>query len=132
MGKHLLLAVILVSLSPCLLVCADAPASLLEALKDKDASVRLQAAQLLAQMGEGKAALPVLVELLRTPQKAVRLDAAQLLKQMGPAQLKAAVPALVALLKDPDANVRLETAQILGTAGSAARAAAPALVATLN
>ena len=45
--------------------------------------VRLQAAQLLTQSGQGKAAIPALVELLKAPQQAMRLEAAQLLKQQG-------------------------------------------------
>jgi HEAT repeat protein len=85
---------------------AETAAALVEALKDKDASVRLQAAQLLTQMGQGKAAVPTLVELLKAPQTPVRFEAAQLLKQLGPSRPKAALPALIALLKDGDANIR--------------------------
>src|SRR5207253_9986899 len=66
----------------------EGSAALLETLKDKDPSVRLQAAQLLVQMGLGKATVPALVELLKAPQQAVRLEAAQLLKQMGQVRLK--------------------------------------------
>ncbi len=143
MRKHLLLYVI-VAMSGGLSVwgdeqpvredtkAAEAPTALLEALKDKDPSVRLQAAQLLSQMGKGKAALAALVELLKAPQQAVRLEAAQMLKQMSPIRLKAAVPAFVLLLKDADANVRLQAAKILGAMGSAARAATPTLAAVLK
>ncbi len=107
MGKHLLLCVLVVvavgggpsvrgngQLGREGIQAAEAPAGLVEALLDKDPNVRLQAAQLLAQTGEGKAALPVLVELLKAPQQAVRREAAQLLKQMSPPRLKTAVPAL--------------------------------------
>src|SRR5437773_9186316 len=76
MGKRLLLSV-LVALTVCGGLpgrgpdqptredtkAAGAPAGLLAALKDKDPSVRLQAAQLLVQMGEAKAALPAVEEL---------------------------------------------------------------------
>jgi HEAT repeat protein len=108
------------------------PAALVEALKDKDPGVRLQAAQLLVQKGEDNAALSALVELLKAPEEAIRLQAAQLLKQIRPGRLKAAIPALVALLKDMDAKVRSQAAQILGSMQSAARTAAPALVAMLK
>src|SRR5439155_24904748 len=67
----------------------QAPAALVEALQDKDPGVRLQAAQFLTQMGEGKRAVPALVELLKASQKSLRLEAAQLLKQLGPFRLRA-------------------------------------------
>ena len=51
---------------------AETPAALLEALKDKDAGVRLQAAQLLTQMGEDKPAVYTLVELLKVPEQTIR------------------------------------------------------------
>src|SRR5207237_4993492 len=73
----------------------DTPDALVETLRDKDPSVRLQAAQMLAQMGKGKVALPALVELLKAPQANIRLEAAQLLKQMRPIRLKAVVPSLI-------------------------------------
>jgi HEAT repeat protein len=108
------------------------PAALVEALKDKDPGVRLQAAQLLVQKGEENAPLSALVELLMAPEESIRLQAAQLLKQIRAGRLKAVVPALIALLQDMDAQVRSQAIQILGQMHSAARTAAPALVALLK
>ena len=110
----------------------DEAAALLEALKDKDPSVRLQAAQLLAEMGETRATLPALVELLKTPERSVRLQAAHLLKELGSARLRAAVPALIAVLKEGDSEARLYAAQFLAPMQAGARAAAPTLVKILK
>ena len=100
---------------------AEAPAGLVEALKDKDSNVRLQAAQLLVQMGEAKAALPAVRELLKDPQQGIRLEAAALLKRMGSARL-------AEQLKDLDPAVRLQAAQALWQmGGAAAKEATPAL-----
>jgi HEAT repeat protein len=105
---------------------AEAPAGLLEALKDKDPSVRLQAAQMLIRMGEAKATLPVVEELLKSPQQAIRLEAGLLLKQIRPTQLKAQ-------LKDLNPSARLEAAQALWLMGGAeAKVAIPVLVELLK
>jgi HEAT repeat protein len=95
-------------------------------LKDKDASVRLQAAQALIRMGEAKAALPVVEELLRSPQQAIRLEAGLLLKQIRPTRLKVQ-------LKDADPSARLEAAQALWQmGGTEAKTAIPILVELLE
>jgi HEAT repeat protein len=105
---------------------AEAPAGLLEALKDKDPSIRLQAAQALVQLGQAKAALPVVQELLKAPQPAIRLEAGLLLKQMGPARF-------AAQLKDADPSARLQAAQALWQMGGAeAKSAIPVLVELLK
>src|SRR6266851_5031440 len=110
--KHLLLSLIVAHALSGTLYAAEVPAGLQEALRDKDPRVRLQAAQLLVQMGEGKAALPAVEELLKSSDKTIRLEAALLLKQMGPARL-------AAQLKDPDPSARLKAAQTLWRMGGA-------------
>src|SRR5260370_691728 len=89
---------------------AEAPAGLLEALKDKDPSVRLQAAQALIQMGQAKATLPVVEELLKSPQQGIRLEASLLFKKIQPTRLEAQ-------LKDPNPSARLAAAQALWQMG---------------
>src|SRR5438105_3707748 len=91
----------------------EIPAGLLEALHDKEPSVRLQAAQMLVQMGGAKTALPVVEELLKAPQEGIRLEAATLLKRIPWARL-------ALQLKDPDPSTRLEAAQSLWQMGGAA------------
>ena len=90
---------------------AEASAALLEALKDKDPTVRLQAAQLLTEMGEAKAALPVVIDLLRTPEQGLRLQAAQMLKQVGSSRLRPFLPALTRVLKEGNSDARLQAVQ---------------------
>jgi HEAT repeat protein len=105
---------------------AEAPAGLLEALKDKDPSVRLQAAQALIRMGQAKAALSVIEELVKSPQQGIRLEASLLLKQLQSAQLEAK-------LKDANPSARLAAAQALWQRGGAeATSAIPVLVELLN
>src|SRR5262249_54569370 len=127
MGRHLLRIVLIA-----LIVCAgqpgrgEPPAALVEALKDKDPNVRLQAAQLLVQMGEAKTALPAVEELLKAPQPGIRLEAAALLKRMQAARL-------AARLQDPDPSARFEAAQALWQmGGAAAKDATPALLELLK
>src|SRR5260370_4566641 len=110
--KQLLLSFIVVHALSGTLSAAEIPAGLPEALRDKDPHVRLQAAQLLVHMGEGKAALPAVEELLQSSDKTIRLEASLLLKQMRPARL-------APQLKDPDPSARLKAAQTLWRRGSA-------------
>ncbi len=75
--------------------------ALIEALRDPDTMVRVQAARSLARMGPtGSDAVPALIEALHDPDDLVREHAARALGQMGPAASEA-IPHLIELLKQP-------------------------------
>lgn len=75
-------------------------------LKDKDASIRATAADILGRTGpEAKSAVPALIDLLKDKDAKVRAAAAESLGGIGP-DAKSAVPELIKLLKDKDASVR--------------------------
>lgn len=83
---------------------ASSVPALMDALKDPNPDVRVQAARSLARMGDsGKAAVPLLIERLHDPNEDVRQASARALGQMGPAAAEA-VPALIAILKSPDSE----------------------------
>jgi HEAT repeat protein len=80
--------------------------NLREMLKDKDPSIRKNAAQALAHIGpEAKAAIPALTETLKDKDGSVRGFAAQALGNMGP-EAKAAVPALTEATQSKNYFVR--------------------------
>ena len=83
---------------------ASSVPALIDALKDPNPDVRVQAARSLARMGDsGKAAVPILIERLHDPNEEVRQASARALGQMGAAAADA-VPALIAILKSPDSE----------------------------
>src|SRR5262249_6572436 len=114
---------------------AEAPARLVEALKDKDASTRLKAAPALKRLrpGQLRPLVPALVALLKDADADIRLQAFQILGGAQPAA-RAAAPALVALLKeDPRQEIRREAVRALVQLGPVATdTALPGLVAALN
>ena len=88
-------------------------AEIVKLLRDKEWTVRLNAAQWLAKAGPaGKAAIPALIELLQDEQGQVRANAGSALRSMGPAA-KTAIPALKELLRHKDQGIRLEAAALL-------------------
>ncbi|MFH1830342.1 MAG: HEAT repeat domain-containing protein [Pseudomonadota bacterium] len=98
-------------------------------LEDPDLKVRSDAAYALSKIGPGaKAAIPALIVALKDQNENVRIDASIALGEIGPA----AVPALIEMLKDPNWLVRSAAAFALGEIGPGAKAAFPALIATLK
>ncbi len=124
---------------------------LIEALNDRERTVRLFAAQLLGQIGDaraieplgmaiydlhyavgraaaealahfGAAALGVLSEALKHPEAAIRMHAISALAKLGNAEV---FPLLAEMLNDPDRNVQKEVIQALGKLGD--RRARPVL-----
>src|SRR5262245_8418255 len=94
-----------------------------EALKDKDPKIRVQAAKALESIGpKAKAAVPALIDALKDESVLVRGPAAGALGGIGP-EAKAAVPALVETLKDKNEHLRCQAALALGKIGPDARAA---------
>lgn len=76
--------------------------TLLEALENKDPTVRARAASALARMGPtASSAVPALTKALSDPDEDVRRNAARALGQMGPAA-ESAIPALSAVLTQPE------------------------------
>ncbi len=98
----------------------DVPA-LIHKLKDKDGSVRRNAASALVEIGP--AAVPALIAALKDEDKEVRWRAAFALGRIG----SDAVPALIAALKDEDKEVQGWAVWALGQIGPAAKEAVPAL-----
>ncbi|VTU00710.1 heat domain containing protein : HEAT domain containing protein OS=Trichodesmium erythraeum (strain IMS101) GN=Tery_0826 PE=4 SV=1: HEAT_2 [Gemmataceae bacterium] len=103
-------------------VAADARA----ALADKNAQVRLAAADALFLLGPTPADLPALQRLLGERSDSVREAAARCVGKLGPAG-KDAVPQLVRMLDDKDAAVRVAAATALGDIGPGAKDAADRL-----
>jgi HEAT repeat protein len=107
-----------------------------EALKDKDAGVRLAAAATLIRLtGETKGNLRHLLAPLRKPRRDnwyERYEAAQALLELGPAATRKAIPDLRAALTDDHLWVRVFAAQALGQLGEEARAAVPDLIGLLK
>jgi|GEM_PF-2412381 len=100
--------------------------TLLVALEDKDVSVRSMAAHTLAIVGPPAA--PYLVERLHHKNRVVRDAAGFSLKLMQ----KKAVPALTKGLSTDNEYARAKAAWLLGRIGPDARAAAPALIRSLD
>ena len=98
---------------------------LLEALADKDATARANAANVLGQLGSGaRSAVPALAKLLQDKELTVRIATALALGEMGPAA-KEAVPALVDTLRSDD--VFLLEPFVVGTLGKIGEDAVPFL-----
>lgn len=77
----------------------EAISALVQALRDVDPQVRIQAALALARMGpDASPAVPALMEALSDRDEAVRRSAARALGQVGP-PARAAIPALIAALR---------------------------------
>lgn len=106
--------------------------ALRHALSDKDAAVRLRAADSLDRFGaDAKDAVPELVAALKDPDDEVRAAAASALAAIG-SEATAAVPALAEALKDSDTVVRVKAADALAKIGPAAQAVAPELCGALR
>jgi HEAT repeat protein len=102
---------------------------LLEKLVDRDAQIRLRAADALVDIGSP--AIPALRQALCSEDTNLRWRAAAVLGDLG----TEAIPALSDLaraLKDPDAQVRLYAMLALGNIGPAAKPAVPTIVAALQ
>lgn len=102
----------------------EAVPALIDALGDKEALARRNAAKGLEQVGAGaKDAVPALLRALSDGDYDVRQNATAALAAIGPAS----VPALVGGLKDADPNVRKNAAAALGPIGAQAGDAVGAL-----
>ena len=102
------------------------------AVKDKQASVRKEAAKTLAAIGpESRSAVQELVRALEDPQTDVRQYAALALGKIGP-DASAAQPSLQKALKDKDQEVRCQAARALGGLGKAGTPALPELIRLLK
>jgi HEAT repeat protein len=95
---------------------APSLAPLLEALKDKDLMVRVDAASAIPRTKE---MVPQLLTALKNEPKEARLEIIHVLELIGPGA-RAAVPALVEALKDPDVVVRHSAADALKAIDAAA------------
>ena len=101
-------------------------------LKDKDASVRHNAAYALSFAGPGAwAAVPALTDALKDDAKPVRLCAIAALGRIGP-HAKPAIPALTECVADEDVDVRRGAVDALGHMGPGAEQAVPHLAAALS
>ena len=87
---------------------------LLTLLGDRDASIRLTAAEALGKIGDQKAE-PFLMRALRDSDPSVREAAARGIGRLSVVRIGAATE-LVTLLRDPDISVRRAAAQALGAA----------------
>jgi HEAT repeat protein len=106
---------------------AAAVPALSELARDKDAFLRVAAAEILKQIGpDAITAVPALTEMLRDKEDKVRSSAAAALGGIGPA----AIPALTKMLHDQDQQIREGAATALGQAK--AKAAIPALTELLR
>jgi HEAT repeat protein len=102
---------------------APALPALLEAMKDRDSTVRWEAGRTVGKIGAAaKSAVPALVEQMKDESPLVREHAAEALGDIGP-EAKDAVPALIERLKDPVARVRRDAVRSLGQIGPAAKPA---------
>ena len=103
---------------------------LLEALADRDPTVRSGAARALGGIGPvAHCAVPELIRLLADadPYSFASSSAANALGRIG-LEVRITVPALIKALQDPSPQVRGRAAEALGQIGPAAQAARPALV----
>ena len=90
-------------------------ASLTEALKDKDASLRRLAARSLCEIGPpAKAVTAALIVALQDPDEGVRETVSEALGQIGERE---AVGPLIAALRDKQVLVRMSAAEALGKMG---------------
>ena len=101
---------------------------LIAALKDPDESVRWRAAEVLGQLGDGRAIEPLVDAVLKDPNNIVRWHIAETLEQLGDGR---AVEPLIAALKDPDGSVRRRAAEVLGQLRDG-RAVEPLIAAALQ
>lgn len=106
---------------------------LLEATKDKEGLVRVQAGNALWQIGQRPEAIQILAEGLKDKDPVVRKHAIFALSNSGSAA-KAAIPALIEALKDenPASMAAVLAADMLGKFGPEAKEAVPALVQALE
>lgn len=101
-------------------------------LADRNAGVRLDAAQALAQLGaEAREAVPALTKALDDKDPEIRCAAVIALGEVGPSA-RVAVAELARKLSDSDWFVCVAAAQALAKLGSAARSAIPALTKALQ
>ncbi len=102
---------------------------IVEALKDNDSDVQLNAAALLFALGnDAESAVPAMIAYLREPDSERRNVIMTLVANLH----NTAIPALVDALKAEDPDIRLGACQALGKIGKEARAAVPALIALLS
>jgi HEAT repeat protein len=102
---------------------APALPALLEAMKDKDSTVRWEAGRTVGKIGAAaKSAVPALVEQMKDEAPLVREHAAEALGDIGPEAMDG-VPALINALKDPMVRVRRDAVRSLGQIGPAAKPA---------
>jgi HEAT repeat protein len=92
----------------------EAVAAFVEALKDKDADIRRNAASALCSLTGGDAAVRALAEALRDRDHGVRAEVARALDAHG-ARAKEAIPDLEKALMDPDQDVRKAAGAALQT-----------------
>jgi HEAT repeat protein len=122
--------------NPPLVVTQAVLNSLLHALRDPVAGVRVQAARSLGQIGgeQARPAVPVLLAVLKNPLGWgwVRLRIINALGTMLPWDRPSLLPALTNALHDPQCSVRQAACVVLGWAGSDAWAAVPALTEALR
>src|SRR5262249_40318614 len=104
------------------------------ALKDKDATVRLQILQVLADTKaiDPAQANAVLTEAFKDPQLQVRMLAVQTAGRLG-TQVKEIIPAVARLVRDPEQAVRTQVMRLLARLPAAlAETAVPALLEALK
>jgi HEAT repeat protein len=101
-----------------------------DALKDKNALVRVKAAEALWKIDKTPSAilLPVLLEAMTSPDAGVRAAAPPVIALLG-AKAKPALPALSKALKDKELDVKLSAVIALGDLGPVARGTADELLA---
>jgi len=105
---------------------------LIKDLKNSSPTVRMNAADALADMGpEAQPAVPALAEALVDKDGYVRNFAANALGQIGPGAIYA-LPALIKAMKDKDPSVSQAAEQAIGTLGPAAKSAIPHLIKSLK
>jgi len=128
-----------VSLSPCLLCVCQAneqPPDFdgLKALKHSDPDVRLNAAQLLCDLGPvAKFAIPALHEQLKVEKiTVVRVKVAEALWKVEKPAARTLLPALLEALTDKDQTARANAANVIGQLGPAAKSAVPNLAKLLQ
>jgi HEAT repeat protein len=83
---------------------------LLQALEDKNSSVRLSAEEVLGKLGS-EAAIPGLLQALEDKNSSVRLSTVEVLGKLGS---EAAIPGLLQALEDENSSVRWRAAEALG------------------
>jgi HEAT repeat protein len=111
---------------------ADDVPGLVKGLADKDARVRLEAADQLGLVGRAaKEAVPALEKSLQDADALVRVGAAEALLRIDPRQ-PAALKTLAEALQNPQPKVRRAAADALGNSGADAATAVPALTAAIQ